>query len=107
MQHVVKTGMDIEDVLYTSPVGPITPRDVLYGYGAEIERSGQDFYAHKTGFTEKSLLRMLEQAGFEETILMGSLHSFELHVFAFKTTLQPEQLASISAFAYPKVSSRP
>ncbi len=71
MRHVVKTGMDIEDVLYTSPVGPITPRDVLYGYGAEIERSGQDFYAHKTGFTEKSLLRMLEQAGFEETMLIG------------------------------------
>ncbi len=66
MQHVVKTGIDIEDVLYTSPVGPITPHDVLYGYGVEIERSGQDFYAHKTGFTEKSLFRMLEQAGFEE-----------------------------------------
>ena len=105
MRHVVETGMDIEEVLYTAPVGPITPRDVLYGYGVEIERSGQDFYAHKTGFTEKSLLRMLEQAGFCEALVTEGLQSFELHVFAFKAALQPDQLALVSAFAYPKPSS--
>jgi len=104
MQHVVKTRMDIEEVLYTSPVGPITPRDVLYGYGAEIESSGQDFYAHKTGFTEKSLLRTLERAGFEEALLAETPHSFELHVFAFKATLHPDQLDSVSAFIHPKPS---
>lgn len=102
MRHVVQKEMDIEEVLYMSPAGPITPRDVLYGYGLEIESSGQDFYAHKTGFTERSLLRMLEEAGFEETLLAGSLHSFELHVFAFKETLHPDQLAFVSAFALTK-----
>jgi|SRR5271165_4004323 len=104
MRHVVETGMDIEEVLYTSPTGPITPRDVLYGYGVEIERSGHDFYAHKTGFTEKSLLRMLEQAGFEEALLTESLHAFELHIFAFKATLLPDQLDLVSAFVHPKPS---
>jgi len=93
MQHVVKSGMDIEDVLYVSSAGPITPRDVLYGYGAEIERSGQDFFAHKTGFTEKSLYRVLEQAGFEEAVLVKEVPTFELHVIAFKSTPRPDQYA--------------
>ena len=53
---MVEKNLDIDDFLYQSPEGPITVRDVIYGYGAEIERSGNDFYAHKTGFTKKSLL---------------------------------------------------
>jgi len=93
MQHVVKGEMDIEDLLYTSPAGPITPRDVLYGLGVEIERSGQDFYAHKTGYTEKSLYQALERAGFEEAVLVRNTQIFELHVIAFKATPLPTQLA--------------
>lgn len=106
MQHVVRTGIDIEDVLYTSPSGPITPRDVLYGYSVEIERSGQDFYAHKTGFTEKSLLCMLEKAGFEEAILVADGPAlFELHVLAFKSTLQSEQLAFLGLANSPTLET--
>ena len=93
MQHVVEGGMDIEDVLYVSSAGPITPRDVLYGLGVEIERSGQDFYAHKTGFTEKSLYRALERAGFAEAILAKNAQTFELYAITFKATPRPDQLA--------------
>ena len=64
MQMVVGKNLDIEDILYQSSAGPITVRDVIYGYSVEIERSGNDFFAHKTGFTEKSLLSILEAAGF-------------------------------------------
>lgn len=64
MQAVVEKGLDIDDVLYQSGMGPITVRDVIYGYGVEIERSGNDFYAHKTGFTAKSLKSVLHEAGF-------------------------------------------
>ena len=52
MQVTVQQNLDLEDILYQSPAGPIMVLDVLYGYSVEIERSGQDFYAHKTGFTE-------------------------------------------------------
>ncbi len=38
-------NLDLEDVLYTSPAGPIMVLDVIYGYGVEIARSGHDFYA--------------------------------------------------------------
>ena len=33
MQTVVRRGLDIDDLLYQSPAGPITVRDVLYGLG--------------------------------------------------------------------------
>ena len=59
MRTVVKKEMDIDDFLYQSAMGPITVRDVLYGYGQEIESSGNDFYAHKTGYTRKALTMLL------------------------------------------------
>lgn len=93
MQRVVTSGMDIEDALYTSPAGPITARDVLYGWGVEIERSGQDFYAHKTGFTARSLFQALQQAGFGHAIVLKLAEAFELRAYAFKTAPRPDQRA--------------
>ena len=40
-------------------------RDVIYGWGVEIERSGDDFYAHKTGFTPLSLTSASRRPGFK------------------------------------------
>lgn len=64
MQFVCKHGMDITDVYYQSPAGPITFLDVIYGYRKEIESSGNNYYAHKTGFAQKSLKAALLDAGF-------------------------------------------
>ena len=44
--------------------GPILVRDVLYGYHKEIEETGQDFFAHKTGFTPKALMKFMVAQGF-------------------------------------------
>jgi SAM-dependent methyltransferase len=82
MQTVVKRGLDVDDLLYQSPAGPITVRDVLYGLGTEIERSGNDFWAHKTGFTKKSLTAMLVRCGFP--IVYNGSGNFEVAAFAFK-----------------------
>jgi SAM-dependent methyltransferase len=65
MRTALEKNLDIEDVLYQSAAGPISVRDVLYGYGVEIERSGNDFYAHKTGFTQKSLTAVVLATGFK------------------------------------------
>ena len=81
MEIVVQKGLDIDDVLYESRAGPITVRDVIYGYGVEIERSGNDFYAHKTGFTQKSLSKVLEDAGFAR-LFMGT-SNLEVVAYAF------------------------
>lgn len=82
-------GLDIEDVLYVSAAGPITPKDVLYGWGAEIERSGTSWFAHKTGFTARSLMAALHRAGF------GAVYPgqgpYEVAALAFVSPPTPER----------------
>lgn len=82
MRVTVERGLDIDDILYRSPAGPITVLDVLYGYSIEIERSGQDFFAHKTGFTQKSLLTALRRSGFSK--IYSGTGSLEIGALAFK-----------------------
>lgn len=82
---VVKRGLDLDSVLYQSRVGPIRVGDVLYGYQKEIRESGQDYYAHRWGFSRAILGRALKAAGFEH-VLIGSLH-YELIARAYKHQL--------------------
>jgi len=53
----------LDHVAYTSPAGPITPHDMLFGHSASVTR-GQLYMAHKTGFTCASLGRRFIDAGF-------------------------------------------
>lgn len=82
MRITIEDGLDIDDVLYESPAGPIMVLDVLYGYSVEIERSQQDFFAHKTGFTQKSLVAALQRSGFSKTYSMTG--NLEINALAFK-----------------------
>lgn len=82
MRIVVEKNMDVDDVLYHSPAGPIMVVDVLYGCSSQIERSGADFFAHKTGFTQKSLFKALEKAGFSR--VYSVLGNLEINAIAFK-----------------------
>jgi len=91
LKHYVDTGMEINDVLYVSPGGPITVHDVIYGWGKEIEESGEDFYAHKTGFTEISLKAALNQAGFAEVWIADSDNEFAIGALAFTHSASPAQ----------------
>ena len=82
MRITIDRGLDIDDVLYQSPAGPIMVLDVLYGYSVEIERSKKDFFAHKTGFTHKSLLKALQKAGFSK--IYSAARNLEVSALAFK-----------------------
>lgn len=82
MKACIERGLDIEDVLYQSSLGPISVMDVLYGYGKQIESSGVDFFAHKTGFTQKSLSRALVVAGFGHIYCTSG--NLEVTAWAFK-----------------------
>jgi hypothetical protein len=86
MERFVNGNMDIEDVLYNSAAGPITIRDVIYGWAEQIEKSGVDFYAHKTGFTSTSLKAVLRKAGFATVLVAERNEAFELCALAFKGT---------------------
>jgi SAM-dependent methyltransferase len=57
----------MDTVLYNSPAGPITPRDMIYGFGPSIQ-GGNLFMCHKTGFTPSSLKAALSAAGFDGAI---------------------------------------
>jgi len=81
-RFVVDRGLDIDDVAYDSTAGPILVRDVIYGFGKQIESSGVDFYAHKTGFTPLSLTRMLQRCGFPYVYLAAG--KLEVRALAFK-----------------------
>ena len=91
VRRMVMCNMDIEDVLFTSPAGPITIRDVLYGWAVEIERSGQDFYAHKNGFTAASLSELIRAAGFQTGYVLIFPDAYELRSYAFRSAPTPEQ----------------
>lgn len=93
IHHMARTGMDLDDVLYQSSAGPITAHDVWYGYGRQIETSGVDFYAHKCGFTTRSLTQVLERAGFAHTFLAESPEQFEIRALAFKQAPDASQKA--------------
>lgn len=84
MRRVVASNMDLEDVLYESPAGPILVSDVIYGWHKQIESSGVDFYAHKRGFTPSSLKAALDQAGFPSVFVDVREESFEVRALAFK-----------------------
>jgi len=55
----------IDDVIYTSPAGPITPLDMLYGHSTSIA-SGDHAMRHGTGFTQDLLAKKLLAARFPE-----------------------------------------
>lgn len=91
MRQTIERGLDVEDTLYMSALGPISVLDVIYGYGVEIERSGHDFFAHKTAFTQKALLLALTRAGF--TKIYSRCANLEITAVAFKGTPDPAALA--------------
>ena len=74
---VLQHGLD--HVAYTSPVGPITPRDMLFGHGDSIRR-GMTFMAHRSGFTCESLGSSLLEAGFP--MVLAKREGFDIWALA-------------------------
>ena len=82
LRAMTEGGLDIADPLYVSPAGPVSVHDVLYGFGAEMAR-GNEYYAHKTGFTDRSLRQALGAAGFAHAHALPPMGGYELRVAAF------------------------
>jgi hypothetical protein len=89
---IVSGQRDIEDSWYVSPGGPITFHDVLYGWGRQVEQ-GNLFYCHKTGFTRKSLTKVLRRAKFASVFV--ATDGFSLHAYAFKVKPTKARLRSL------------
>ena len=87
----VQQGIDLDGLLYESPMGPITPLDVLYGHGGMMAQSGQDFYAHRTGFSRRTLANVVEASGFSPMFCQQG--NLELNLITFNGDPDPELAA--------------
>lgn len=86
MRMAAKDGLDA--MLYTSGMGPITPRDVIFGHQASI-RAGGHYMAHKNGFDLKSLNALLSRAGFPK--VYGERRGYELWFIACNASLTTDK----------------
>lgn len=75
------TNGGLEDEAYSSPAGPITPLDMIYGHTPSLARGNQHM-AHKTGFTANTLRQLLGEAGFSGITLQRE--GFALWARAYK-----------------------
>lgn len=87
MDYVIKDYVlkqaDINDTAYMAGTIKITYHDIIYGWGKMIS-NGNLFYAHKCGFTSKSITKLLKQVGFK-TVLTACDGFSNIYAFAFKS----------------------
>ena len=72
----------LEESAYVSQSGPITPLDMIFGHTTSLAR-GNQFMAHRTGFTARSLHKLLIEAGFVDVTLRQGA-SFDLWATGYK-----------------------
>ena len=86
---------------YTSPAGPITPLDILYGHRPPMAR-GNLYMSHRCGFTEKVLIGTLRSCGFKTVASKRRAHPYyDLYAVATKADMQEADLRTLAAQHIP------
>jgi predicted SAM-dependent methyltransferase len=81
---------------YTSPAGPITPLDILYGLRSSMQK-GNLYMAHRCGFTQKVLTGTLQSSGFKRVAsIKRAAPYFDLWALATKADLNEAELLSLA-----------
>ena len=88
------------DPLYESPAGPISAIDILWGHRAAIA-DGNQFMAHKCGFTISVLKELMFQAGFKTTIGGARPSAFDLWVIGLKAQISNEDAQALGKVFLP------
>ena len=92
----------LTDPAYTSPAGPITPLDILYGHRPPMAR-GNLYMAHRCGFTQKVLISTLQNAGFAKSASIKRAGPFfDLWIAASKNELEDAQMIALAGEHFPK-----
>ena len=87
--------------LYESAAGPISPIDILYGYRKDLAK-GNEYMAHKGGFTYSSLNSSFFEVGFKSRF--GGRFPFDggsLFLVAFKEVVPEEEIKKIAIPFFP------
>ena len=85
----------LHEPLYTSPAGPVSPHDILFGFGAALA-AGTTAMAHHCGFTPASLQRCFQQQEFGELLLTRRERDYELAALA-RVVPTRDQMAALAA----------
>jgi predicted SAM-dependent methyltransferase len=100
--HIIHYGAD--SIAYTSPAGPITAIDMLYGHLASVAQ-GRHYMAHKTGFTADRLGRLLLEAGFSTVHVRRDDH-FEICALGFAEEAEQDRIqAELADWGYDMLAS--
>jgi SAM-dependent methyltransferase len=79
-----------DSVLYSTANGtPISPIDVVYGWGRAI-KNGNEFMAHKYGYSEKTLISVFKKAGFSNMASTSRKGYFDIVLLACRESLYNE-----------------
>lgn len=88
------------EAVYSSPAGPITPLDILYGHGVALA-AGHLYMAHKCGFTLKTLTQALQAAGFQSMAGKRRLRGLDLWVVASQGPMDETALRELAGKVLP------
>ena len=78
--------------LYSSPAGPVTAFDILYGH-RKATLEGNEYMAHKGGFTYSTLYKSFKEVGFQA--MAGGRKGYNIYLVAFKQRKPDEEIKKI------------
>jgi len=92
----------LTDVAYVSPAGPISPIDILFGFRPAL-KIGNFYMAHRTGFTQKTLIKAFESNGFKRTIsIKRAAPYFDIWFIASKENFSDESILELAKLHFPR-----
>ncbi|MEY4285575.1 MAG: methyltransferase domain-containing protein [Betaproteobacteria bacterium] len=90
----------LDEPAYQSPAGPITPLDVLYGHRASMSH-GNLYMAHRCGFTETVLRKVLAASGFAQIATRARPQHFDLWALACKDRRPEDDVRALAVQHFP------
>jgi len=88
----------LNDPIFNSKSGPISPLDIIYGHRGYIAQ-GQIYMAHKTGFTYRTLSEVIFKSGFQ--MVYGGRFNYDLWLIAFKKELEESDMQYLASIHLP------
>ena len=88
------------DSLYETPIGSIAPIDIIYGLRSAIQ-NGNEYMAHKCGFTYFTLLSFFINVGSKKWIGGRRPEDYALYLIACKGEKTDSELSNLAAEFLP------
>jgi len=85
----------LDQTAYMSPAGPVTPLDIVYGMQSLLLPPNY-FMAHRSGFTLRTLITAVRNAGFTECYGIRRPEQFDLWLVAYKKALSKDCLERLA-----------